>query len=1114
MFTPYNPKSSSPQIGDKGNLKSNKENPRPLELGSTGFIHLHVHSHYSLLDGMAKIEDLLAEAKKYKMHSLAITDHGVMYGVIEFFQKAKAAGIKPIIGVEVYLAPNGRHNKRAKIDERPYHLVLLAKNEMGYKNLIKLTTIAHLEGFYYKPRIDKEVLKQYSGGLVALTACLGGEIPKLILNNQPAQLEKTILEYQEIFGPENFYFEVQHHPGEPEQAVVNKKIFELSQKFNVPVVASNDIHYIKPEDAEIQDILLCLQTKRKKSETNTGLYMMSDDYSFRSPKAMALAFEDHPEVITNTEKIAQMCSLEIELGKIKLPSFALPAGQTANDYLRQLCEERLPLHYPDYNEEVQNRLKYELSVIAKTGFAPYFLIVQDFVNWSKNNGIVVGPGRGSAAGSIVSYILNITNVDPLKYGLVFERFLNPDRISMPDIDLDFADIRRDEVMRYVENKYGHDRVAQIITFGTMAARAAVRDVGRVLEFPYGFCDQLAKMIPMNMKLAEALDKVQELKNFYNTNQDVKKIIDAAKKLEGVARHASKHACGIVITPEPLEEYLPVQYDVSGTEKTIITQYEMHSVEDLGLLKMDFLGLKNLTLIETALNIIKRIYKKEIDLDHLPLDDQKTFKLFQSALTVGVFQLESGGMRRYLKQLKPTQLEDIIAMIALYRPGPMELIPDYIAGKHGLRQPSYLHPKLKPILERTYGVAVYQEQLLEIVRALAGFTLSEADVLRKAVGKKITKLLQEQKTKFINGCAKNQIDKNIAERIWQFIEPFAGYGFNKSHATCYAIIAYQTAYLKANYPTEFMAALLTADQGDSDRIAIEVEECRKMNLEILLPDINESLENFTVVSSKKIRFGLLAIKNVGEGIVKEIINERKGNGFYQSLEDFLTRLKTKDLNKKSLESLIKCGALDNFGERNKLLTNLDVLLEFNRKIQQDHKNGQTNLFGSLPAGNRSSMSKLNLIDAPVADSKQKLFWEKELLGLFISDHPLKALRSKIEKWTAPIISLTKDTGPADQRHIVTAGIITTIKKFITANKQTMLFIKIEDESGSMEAIVFPKIMQFLPDLWTENQTVLIGGHLTDKDGVPKIIVDIAHELTSENIPAALKAIRDGLLPNDY
>ncbi len=1073
------------------------------------FTHLHVHSHYSLLDGMAKIEGLLAEAKKYKMTSLAITDHGVMYGVIEFYQKALAAGIKPIIGVEVYLAPNGRHNKRAKIDEKPYHLVLLAKNETGYKNLIKLTTIAHLEGFYYKPRIDKEVLKKYSEGLIALTACLGGEIPKLIINNQNNKLEEALSEYQEIFGPDNFYLEVQHHPGEPEQALVNKKMFELSEKFHIPVVATNDVHYINKEDADIQDILLCLQTKKKKSETANRLYMMADDYSFRSPQEMMEGFKNHPEVIANTQKIVEACNLKIELGVTKLPSFALPAGQTADEYLVKLCEERLPKHYPNKSPEVINRFNLELGVIKKTGFAPYFLIVQDFVNWAKENGIVVGPGRGSAAGSIVSYILNITNVDPLPYGLVFERFLNPERISMPDIDLDFADIRRDEVIRYVENKYGRDRVAQIITFGTMAARAAIRDVGRVLDYPYGFCDKLAKMVPMNMTLDTATDRVQELKNYYESNADVRKIIDAAKKLEGVARHASKHACGIIITPKPLDQYLPVQYDVSGMEKTIITQYEMHSVEALGLLKMDFLGLKNLTLIETALNIIKRIYKKQIDLDSLPLDDSKTFKLFQAAFTVGVFQLESGGMRRYLKQLKPTQLEDIIAMIALYRPGPIELIPDYIAGKHGLKTPSYLHPKLKPILEKTYGVAVYQEQLLEVVRALAGFTLAEADVLRKAVGKKIAKLLQEQKNKFIKGCQNNKVERSVAEKVWQFIEPFAGYGFNKSHATCYAMIAYQTAYLKANYPTEFMAALLTSDQNDSDRIAIEVEECKKMNLEVLPPDINESLENFTVVGPKKIRFGLLAIKNVGKGIVKKIIAEKKENGSYQSLENFLTRVQTKDLNKKSLESLIKAGALDNFGERNQLLNNLEALLEFNKKIQQDHQNGQTTLFGSFSFLNNRS-GNLRLQNCEPATLPQKLFWEKELLGLFISDHPLREIKPKIEKWTTPIGNLNKNER-VNSRFIVMGGIITNIKRFITNNKQTMLFVKIEDESGSIEGIVFPKLMQISSNLWEENRIILAAGHLTDKDGVPKVIIDTAEELIPNNITEIIKRIRDGLLP---
>ncbi|MGC9048903.1 MAG: DNA polymerase III subunit alpha [Patescibacteria group bacterium] len=1062
------------------------------------FVHLHVHSHYSLLDGLAKIDELIAEAKKNKMKALAITDHGVMYGVIEFYKKAKGAGIKPIIGIEAYLAPNGRHNKRPKIDEKPYHLVLLAKNEEGYKNLIKLTSLAHLEGFYYKPRIDKEVLNQYSAGLIALTACLQGEIPRLIINNQTNKLEETIKEYQKIFGPENFYLEVQHHPGEPQQSIVNKKIFEISKRLNIPVVATNDVHYVKKEDAEIQDILLCLQTKKKKSDSDR-LYMLNDDYSFRSTQEMEESFKDHPEVLANTQKIVEMCNLEIELGKIRLPYFPLPEGKSANEYLRELCFQKLPQRYPEQQKEIIERLEYELSVIEKTGFAPYFLIVQDFVNWAKEHGIVVGPGRGSAAGSIISYLLNITNVDPLKYGLVFERFLNPERISMPDIDLDFADTRRDEVIRYVEDKYGHDHVAQIITFGTMAARAAVRDVGRVLSFPYNFCDKLAKMIPMNMNLGEALERVQELRVSYETNQDVRKIIEAAKKLEGVARHASRHACGVVITPEPLNQYLPVQYDVSGQEKAIITQYEMHSIEDLGLLKMDFLGLKNLTLIETALNIIKQRGGKEIDINNLPPEDEKAFKLLREGSTIGVFQLESDGMRRYLKQLKPTQIEDIIAMIALYRPGPMELIPDFIANKQNLKTPTYLHPKLKPILSRTYGVAVYQEQLLEIVRDLAGFSLAEADVLRKAIGKKIPKLLKEQKEKFISGCRKNSINRQTAEKIWQFIEPFAGYGFNKSHATCYAIIAYQTAYLKANYPTEFMAALLTSDQNDTDRIAIEVEECRRLGIEVLPPDINESLESFTVIDNKKIRFGLLAIKNIGQGIVKEIIKERKENGAYQNLEDFLIRVQIKDLNKKSLESLIKAGALDCFGERAKLLNNIKILLEFNKKSQKDKQNGQKTLFSILYSGLKKS-GGLNLKDCPPANLQQKLFWERELLGLFISAHPMKEFTPKIIRWVKPINKLNKASN-----YVILAGVITDVKKIITSSKETMLFVKLEDESGSIETIVFPSILKSKPNLWQENKIILLSGYLTDKDGVPKVIVGQAEELISEKIEEIIEKL---------
>jgi len=1061
------------------------------------FTHLHVHSHYSLLDGLSKIDDLIAEAKKYGMKSLALTDHGVMYGVIEFYQKAKEAGIKPIIGVEAYLARNGHLNKRPKIDEKPYHLILLAKDEQGYKNLIKLTTLAHLKGFYYKPRIDFELLKKYSLGLIGLSACLQGEIPQLIINNQKEKAIKRALEYQEILGPENFYLEVQDHPKDKNQSLVNKTLFNISKKYNIPTVATNDVHYLKEEDANIQDILLCLQTKRKKQDRDRMCYL-GYNLSLRSGEEMKKAFKEHPEVIINTQKIAQACNLDIELKKIKLPYFLLPEDKTADQFLKELCEQKINNRYSKKNKQILDRLDYELSVIKKTGFASYFLIVQDFVNWAKNNGIVVGPGRGSAAGSIISYILNITDIDPLKYELLFERFLTDSRNEPPDIDLDFTDTRRDEVIHYVEEKYGRDHVAQIITFGTMAARAAIRDVGRVLDYPYTFCDKLAKMVPFGMSLEKALETSEEMKEMYKTNKDAKNIIEPAKKLEGVARHASKHACGVVITPETLSQYVPTQYDVSGGEKTIITQYGMHSVEDLGLLKIDFLGLKNLTIIERTLKLIKYRYNKEINIEKIPLDDAKTFKLLQKAETTGVFQLESGGMQRYLKQLKPTTFEDIIAMVSLYRPGPMELIPDYIAGKHGLKKPHYIYPKLKPILDKTFGIAIYQEQLLQIARDLAGFSLSEADVLRKAVGKKIPKLLQQQKEKFIKGCVKNKISREIAERVFAFIEPFAGYGFNRSHAACYATIAYQTAYLKANYPTEFIAALLIAHKDDTDRITIEVEEAKKIGIEILPPNINESYKNFTVIDKKNIRFGLLAIKNVGEGIVKAIIDEREENGAFQNLEDFLSRVDSKDLNKKSLESLIKSGALDQFGERNELLNNIETLLEFVRKKQKDNHNGQTTLFGLLSWGGGVS---LKLKKYPPATHQQKLLWEKEFLGFFVSEHPLEEYQEIIKKYVTPINQL-KASYKHNGSSIKVLGLITKIKKITTSKNENMYFVKIDDSFGEIEAIVFPNMLKSTLKIWQENNIVYITGRISDKDGELKIAAENVKEVTKDKLDELL------------
>ncbi len=1053
------------------------------------FVHLHVHSHYSLLDGLPKIDQLIDEAKEQGMKAVALTDHGVMYGVIEFYQKAKAAGIKPIIGVEVYVAPNGLLDKRPKIDEKPFHLVLLAKNEKGYKNLIKLTSIAHLQGFYYKPRVDKEILKQHAEGVIALSACLQGEIPRLIINNQTKKAEESLQEYQKIFG-KNFYLEVQDHPNLREQKIANKAIYKLAKKYKIPLVATNDVHYLKSEDAEIQDILLCVQTKKKKDDTNR-LSMLMDDFSFRSAKKMQESFKNYPEAISNTQKIADECNVEIKFGENKLPFFPVPAGEDANLYLKKLCEEKITKRYGEKTKKASERLEKELSVIKKTGFAGYFLIVQDFVNWSKKNNIVVGPGRGSAAGSIVSYLLNITNVDPLKYELLFERFLGEDRINMPDIDLDFTDKRRDEVIQYIEKKYGHNHVSQIITFGTMASRAAIRDVGRVLDYPYMFCDKLAKSIPLGSTLDQALRQSRELKEIYSQEPQAQEIIRIAQKLEGVIRHASKHACGLLITPLPLTEYVPVQYDTSGQEKIIISQYDMYAVENLGLLKMDILGLKNLTIIEKTLDIIKHIHNKEINIDNIPLDDKGVFQMLQKAKTQGVFQMESAGFQKYLKKLKPTIFEDIIAMVALYRPGPIELIPDYIDRKHGLKEIKYLHPKLKPILEKTYGIAVYQEQILQVVRDLAGFSLSEADVLRKAVGKKIVKLLQKQKEKFINGCIKNKISKETAQRIFAFIEPFAQYGFNRSHATCYATIAYQTAYLKAHYPTEFVAALLCSDQNNIDKITIEIKAAEEMGIEILPPDVNESFKDFTAVDKNKIRFGLLAIKNVGRGISEIIIKERKNSGNFQSLEDFLARIQSKDLNKKSLESLIKSGALDYLEERNQMLENIETLLDFARKKQKDKENGQTTLFANIP--NSTKTNGLTLKKSEPAKRQQKLIWERELLGLFISEHPLKEYEEILKKYAKPINEVGSHRY---QTQIKVVGIITKIKKILTSSKEVMAFIKIEDPSGEIEIIVFPKILKANAEILEENKTISVTGKISRKDESLKIIVEKVKEVKKE------------------
>ena len=1051
------------------------------------FTHLHVHSHYSLLDGLPKIDQLLDRVKELGMDSIALTDHGVLYGAVEFFKKAKKKGIKPIIGCEVYTAFERMEDKRPNIDDKRYHLILLAKNEIGYKNLVKLVTKAHLDGFYYKPRIDDHLLKKHSQGLIGMSACLAGRIPRLIVAKKLDQAEELALKYQEIFGKDNFYLEIQDHPNLPEQKIANQGLINISQKYGIPLVATNDSHYLKPEDAEAQDILMLINTGANPNDPERAT-IKSDDFSLKTSEEMTRIFKHLPQAIENTQKIAQACNFEFEIGKTKLPLYQPPNEKTPNEYIEELCQEGLKNRFgQNVTEEILERLNYELSVIKETGFASYFLMVQDFVNWAKEQRIIVGPGRGSAAGSLVSYLLNITNVDPLKNNLLFERFLNPERISMPDIDLDFTDRRRDEVIDYVAQKYGRDKVAQIITFGTMAARAVIRDVGRALGYTYSYCDQIAKMIPFGFNLDDTLKKIAEFKAVYETDDQAKRLIDLAKKLEGVARHASTHACGIVISDQPLSDLIPLQHPTQD-DKGIVTQYEMHSVEDLGLLKMDFLGLKNLTIIEdTLLRIYVLRNKLKIDIENIPLDDKKTFQLLQKAYTTSVFQLESDGMKRYLKQLKPTEFEDIVAMVALYRPGPIQFIPEYVARKHKKKKIEYLHPKLKPILEKTQGICIYQEQLMQIARDLAGFTLSEADVLRKAVGKKIHSLLHEQEEKFIKGMIDNGIDKNIAIKLWQWVLPFAQYGFNKSHSAAYATIAYQTAYLKANFPVEFMAAVLTSEKTDIERIALLIDECKRMKIEVLPPNINERLKNFTVVGEKKnkIRFGLLAIKNVGENVIDAIAEEKKNKGKFESIANFLERVDSKDLNKKSLESLIKAGAFDEFAERNQLLHNLERLLEWSKETQKNKMNGQKGLFEEF-----SFTNNISLEPAIQATNFEKLSWEKELLGLYVTSHPLEDFREILEKKT---LSLAKIKDVLVKQRVRVGGIISGIKKIITRNGRPMLFVKLEDLTDKTEVVVFPNIIERNPTAFQENKIVFISGRVDNRDNIPKVIADQVEEI---------------------
>lgn len=1440
------------------------------------FTHLHAHSHYSLLDGLGKIDQMVKRAAELGMDSLALTDHGNLYGAIEFYQKAKKAGIKPIIGCEMYVTAGRMQDKNPGVDDKRYHLTVLSTNEEGYHNLITLVSKAHLEGFYYKPRVDKELLAKHSKGLVALSGCFNGEIGRALEYKKPDIAERLIHEYQDIFGKENFYLEVQPHVSFQNQRSINEGLFALAPRVGAKVVATNDLHYVNPEDAEAQDILVSVQTGSRLQDKER-LTMKDSNLSMRSPEEMASLFPNNPEVISHTQEIAERVNLNIELGKNHLPRYTVPLGYDANSYLTELCNRGLEQRYGNEvisNPAIRQRLDYELNVIGQTGFASYFLIVQDFIAWARAQGIVVGPGRGSAAGSLVSYVLRITDIDPLRYNLLFERFLNPERISMPDIDLDFADTRRDEVIAYVANTYGHDHVAQIITFGTMAARAAIRDTGRALGMPYSFCDHLAKMIPFTPQgeksgwLKKSLNTVKEFKDLYDRDEQAKKLIDAAMKLEGVVRHASTHACGVVISPRPLQEYVPLQYAVRHTEsktedknQVVVTQYEMHAIEDLGLLKMDFLGLRNLSIIEKTLKNIKQQHSIDLQIETIPLDDKKTFELYQKGLTTGLFQFEclsgdtfvsnitikqlyekrnkkvlesvyldkgkihknlildtvksgiketytliaengwyiratrdhyfmtengwkklgniqpgerllmklnakhmayrlcqsckaqingrcknkntfcyicsarfysnpskpisrtnmksarkeffqkggrvwntgvttenneiwratakkisqaligvsleqrwgkekaqkmkhmlserskgernpmfgkpsphrnggfrsdlgfyvrsnweadfarilnlhrtpfqyeprqfelvrssgetlhytpdfytphdntfyeikgwihdldqekielfqkqyphynfvlihtvkfaelalqyknliawecpvipierqfefvtvkeityygpeetydiamqapgnnfvangflvhnSSGMKRYLKELKPTELEDLIAMVALYRPGPIELIPSYIKRKHKKEKIEYLHPTLELILKNTYGIGVYQEQMMQIARDLAGYTLPQADTLRKAIGKKIRSLLDEQHIKLTSGMIANGIDAKTAEAIWELFPPFARYGFNRSHAACYALVAYQTGYLKAHYPTEFMSALLAAESADIEKIAFFVEETRAMDIDVLPPDVNESFADFTVVDAKKIRFGLGAVKNVGTNIVQAIIDERATNGRFVSISNFAERIGHKDFNKKSIESLMKCGALDAFGERGELIGNIELILEYNRESQRQKNAGQISLFGV--ASIQSAIS-LRLQPQTTAQEEEKLHWEKELLGLYVTQHPVHAYA---EVFARNNITPIKDINPTLRNQTISVGgVILSIQKIVTKSGQPMLFVKLEDTTAKTEVLVFPKTLAEFPDVWKEENIIFVKGRVSDKDDVPKILCEKA------------------------
>ena len=1097
-------------------------------LKPSDFVHLHNHTFHSVLDGLTKIHDLVDKVKELGMEAAAVTDHGTMSGILDYYKTAKKAGIKPIIGIETYVATRSRFDRDPGKDKQRFHLTVLAMNNTGFHNLMKLSTRANLEGMYYKPRIDHDLLEELNEGLIVLSGCASGEIGVALKEDDYDRAREIAKWYKSIFG-DRYYLELQDH-GHPKsnthwdvQAKINEGLIKLSKELDIEMVVTCDGHYLTHEYQDAHEILLCVGTGSYLSDEKR-MSLKDFELHLTDPRDIIDHWgEDFPEVIRNTKKIADRCDVEIELGRILIPKYPLPDGENEHSYLLRLTYQGLLQRYngaskeeaekldpdeiiPKLSDEVRERAKMELGVMGNMGYEGYFLIVQDFINWGKSQGIVFGPGRGSAAGSIIAYALNITDLDPLKYGLLFERFLNPDRISMPDIDVDIQDTRRDEVIEYCAKKYGEDHVSNIATFGKMFGRMAVRDVARVLEVPYAESDRLAKLVPppsqgRHIPLSVSIKEDADLRNEYENNPTAKEVLDYAIQLEGTIRSHGVHACGVVIAPDTLVNYIPLEMAQKGV---VATQFPMGEVEELGLLKMDFLGLSNLTIINNAMRIIRKAYKKEINLSELPLDDKKTYELFQRGDTTGVFQLESAGMKRYLRGLKPTTFEDIIAMVALYRPGPMQFIDSFIRRKHGEEEITYLHSGMKNSLKNTYGILVYQEQFMQISKEWCGFTGGQADTLRKAVGKKKIDLMKKVKPEFVEGAVKvGGATKEIAETFWTQLEEFANYCFNKSHAACYGLIAYWTAYLKAHYPDAFMAALMTSDHDDTDRLAIEITECKHMGISVLSPDVNESFVEFAVVPNEnKIRFGMSAVKGVGVGAVEEVLRARE-DGPFTSVEDFARRVSTSKFNRKAWESLIKSGAFDDMGDRSDLLFNLDSITSFASKLQKEAASGQTNLFGMLGGDDAASVqSTLHLQKAPVKhDDKERLMWERELLGLYISAHPLDRYETYLSEQTQPLTQLVPEY---DSRMMTVGGIISTVRTIVTKSGSKMAFVGIEDKFGEGEIIVFPNLYEKVGAKLVQDAVIRVSGKNSarDRDGnlgnESKLIADDIIAITDNDI----------------